>query len=338
LLSLVLHMVSHCRARIGRTDTPPSKDTKEAVLRALPYVIFISFCLTQSVCTGIFSAWDCVEFMHDSVTGETREFLREDLSIECYTDEHDQVKNVARFFVAVWPIGIPLLYLALLSQCRAALYQGRSTSFTRATSFLHKEYMPHYFWWELLFVVQRLMVTGFVMLFLRASKTVPRILVGIYFTVAYMGLLLICRPYRQRDLNFLAAVGAQFAIGCTMLNALCIRIFDEIKASSGKTAVQAEQDAKRIMGFDSPADIVGVTIAFAFLALSIVISRSAYDTTVEARAMAKAQVSSGITRWHRRLSSALGQPSTESSTKNGEPGTTTNDSAQPSESFKPIVV
>jgi hypothetical protein len=83
---------------------------------------------------------------------------------------------------------------------------------------------------------------------------------------------------------------------------------------------------------------VGVTIAFAFLALSIVISRSAYDTTVEARAMAKAQVSSGITRWHRRLSSALGQPSTESSTKNGEPGTTTNDSAQPSESFKPIVV
>jgi hypothetical protein len=40
-----------------------------------------------------------------------------------------------------------------------------------------------------------------------------------------------------------------------MLNALCIRIFDEIKASSGKTAVQAEQDAKRIMGFDSPADV-----------------------------------------------------------------------------------
>jgi hypothetical protein len=249
-ISIVMCMISHCRAQIAdRTKTLVGEGFKDAVLRALPYVIVISFCLNQSVSAGIFSAWDCVEFMQDSATGAMRQFLREEPSIECETDEHWEIKRVAYVFFAMWPVGVPILYFLMLWPCREALVNGRTTPLTRATSFLHKEYSGQYFWWESLFVLQRVMVTGFSMFFFQAKYTVWRILFGIYITVSYMALLLTFRPYVQRDLNFLAAVGAQFALGCTILNALCIRIFDEIKANSGL------QDAQRIMGFDSPSDV-----------------------------------------------------------------------------------
>jgi hypothetical protein len=76
-----------------------------------------------------------------------------------------------------------------------------------------------------------------------------RIIFGIYITMSYMALLLTFRPYHHRDLNFLAAIGSQFALGCTILNALCIRIFDDIKAKSGL------HYAQQTMGFDSPSEV-----------------------------------------------------------------------------------
>jgi hypothetical protein len=58
VLSIVTHMISYYHTRITvRTKAPFGEGFKAAVLRALPHVIFISFCLIQSVSAGIFSAW-----------------------------------------------------------------------------------------------------------------------------------------------------------------------------------------------------------------------------------------------------------------------------------------
>jgi hypothetical protein len=58
---IVQYVISHCRARMAtRNDlaiAPVGQSFKDAVFRALPAVIFISFCLVQTVSTGIFSAW-----------------------------------------------------------------------------------------------------------------------------------------------------------------------------------------------------------------------------------------------------------------------------------------
>jgi len=285
VISIVTYMASYCRARIGedadRTAAPFRDGFKAAALRALPYAIFISFCLNQSVSAGIFSAWDCVEFMYDPATSTTRSFLREELSVECDTDEHWQIQRVAYIFFAFWPVGMPLLYLLMLLPCRDALVEGRSTPLTRALSFLHQEYTGRYFWWEALFVLQRLMVIGFVMMFFPTKDAIWRILFGIYITIVYLSLLLVLRPYARHDLNFLAAFGAQLALGCTMINALCIRIFDDIQAKYDLDGAQ------QIMRFGDPSEIVGVTIAFFFFAPLIVLIRSTFDATVEARAHAK---------------------------------------------------
>jgi hypothetical protein len=68
-------------------------------------------------------------------------------------------------------------------------------------------------------------------------------------------LLLAAPPLTQRLMDrdlppqFLAAVGSQFALGCTMLNALCIRVFDEIEDKSSLPRAQ------QIMGFQNPSEV-----------------------------------------------------------------------------------
>jgi hypothetical protein len=254
MISVVSHMTSYCHARItgggeAKDKTPFGSGFKAAVLRALPYAISISFCLVQSVSRNTFSAWDCEEFMFDSATDTKKQFLREDLSIECGSEQHTQIKNVAYVFFAIWPVGMPLVYLLMLLPSRNALIKKSTTPLTRATSFLHEEYVGKLFWWEPLFVLQRLMVTGFVMVFFQAEFAVWRILFGIAVTTMYGFMLLIFRPYRKGDLNFLAAIGAQLALAFSMQLALCTRIFNDIAAR------HEAKDARQIMKFHDPSKV-----------------------------------------------------------------------------------
>jgi hypothetical protein len=262
VLSIVPYLISYCFASTGmcamRNKTPFRKGLKTALLQGLPSFIFISFCLFQSASSSTFSAWDCTEFSLDSTTNpQKRQFLREDLSIECGSDEHRQVQQIAHIFFAIWPVGVPCIYLALLWQCRKALTSSkRSTDLSRRLSFLHEEYRSHFFWWEVrlptehgtlfavlswslvrrvvaqpLFMVQRLMAVGFVMIWVpRPEDASLRIICGISITLIYMVMLLVFQPYMRKDLNYLAAIGAQFSLAFSMLVSLYLRIFNDIAA------------------------------------------------------------------------------------------------------------
>ena len=91
---------------------------------------------------------------------------------------------------------MPLLYLLVLVPNRTALQQRRRTQMVRATEFLHKEYAPMYFWWEVLPLLQRLALTGWVML-IPVEQDEWRILVGLLVTVAYLTLLQFVQPCAQ---------------------------------------------------------------------------------------------------------------------------------------------
>jgi hypothetical protein len=152
VLSLVYYMIMHGCA--GITGSPEGtsaslvKSLKAAVLYALPFLIFIAFCLVQSVSAGVFSAWDCIEFQLDSTSGVTKAFLRGDLSIECESDMHTQMQNLSYAFFAVWPVGMPVFFLLVLLASREAIVKKCSTPLTHATSFLHQEFRGRFFWWE----------------------------------------------------------------------------------------------------------------------------------------------------------------------------------------------
>jgi hypothetical protein len=100
-----------------------------------------------------------------------------------------------------------------------------------------------------LFMLQRLLVTGFVMLFFSSDYAVRRIVFGIFATVTYMAMLLTFRPYVREDLNFLAAIGSQYSLVFIMLVALTMRIFNDIQARFDL------EDAQTIMNFDGPSQV-----------------------------------------------------------------------------------
>jgi hypothetical protein len=241
---LILCWCARVGVRTDRAQTPFGEGLKAAALRALPYVILISFCMVQSVSTGTFSAWDCVEFVLDSTTGAKQAFLREDLSVECKTDQHAQVQTIAVVFLVIWPVGMTLLYVLLLLTCRRAIEEKRPTPLARATFYLHQEYSSHFFWWECLFLLERVAVSGWHMLFFEAHRAIQRIMFGFGITVVYMVALLTFRPYARRELNFLAAIGAQMSLTFIIFVTLWMRVFDEIK---GVVSIEV---AREIMDFD----------------------------------------------------------------------------------------
>ena len=83
-------------------------------------------------------AWSCYPFIES-------QWLQQDVSIQCGTDKHWQVKAVAIVAVAFYPAGMLIMNAVLLFCARDAILANRSTVLSRSVAFLYREYQPH-FW------------------------------------------------------------------------------------------------------------------------------------------------------------------------------------------------
>ena len=111
----------------------------------LPVSLVLAFCFTPSVCARIFRAWYCISYAYDETTRHS--FLAEDLSVRCDgSEEHDNIMAVAWGLVVIWPIGMVLLYAAILIPCRFMLLgEAGASPLVKATAFLHRDYKTYTF-------------------------------------------------------------------------------------------------------------------------------------------------------------------------------------------------
>ena len=116
---------------------------KARLIRVLPYLLYLLFFAFPLVSLRAFQAFDCEEF-----DGGTR-FLRVDYSLDCNDAEHGRVVSLAWVAIALYPVCVPLLYLALLLSARKAILTEQPTDLSRGLTFLHQDYEPSMFWWEL---------------------------------------------------------------------------------------------------------------------------------------------------------------------------------------------
>ena len=115
--------------------------------RVLPPTLGLSFLVVPSTSTRIFRAFLCETFQYNDHT--SRSYLYADLALSsCDSDEYEATKSTAFAMLALWPVGIPLLYASLLWMSRDALRTGVPTSLSRATAFLSGDYETATFWWE----------------------------------------------------------------------------------------------------------------------------------------------------------------------------------------------
>ena len=115
---------------------------KAALIRALPYLLYLLFFAFPLVSSRAFQAFDCEEF-----DGGTH-FLRVDYSLDCDDNEYGRVVYLAWVAISLYPIGIPLLYLALLLSARKAILTEQPTALSRSLTFLYQDYAPSMYWWE----------------------------------------------------------------------------------------------------------------------------------------------------------------------------------------------
>ena len=122
---------------------------KAGLLRALPYLLYLLFFAFPLVSSRAFQAFDCEEF------DDGTRFLRADYSLACYGTEHNRVVSLAWVSIALYPIGVLLLYLALLLSARKAILIEHPTELSRSLIFLHQDYEPSMFWWELVEIFKK---------------------------------------------------------------------------------------------------------------------------------------------------------------------------------------
>lgn len=145
-IGCLAHLVIRCKlSRIALLET------------SLPLILQLLFIFYPIVTNTAFEAFSCYTF--DYNTNNTRAYLVSDVGIECHagwggstvdSEEHLTVISVAFGAAAAYPLGLFVLNAVLLFSCRKAILSGTSTPLSRATSFLHREYEPQFYFWELM--------------------------------------------------------------------------------------------------------------------------------------------------------------------------------------------
>ena len=232
---------------------------------AVPVDLFVAFLLCPTVSKGIFDTWDCTKYELDGA--DVRTFLNADLQIVCggndYPEEYNTITTIAYFFLLLWPIGMPLIFFLVLFPNREALRQRRSTRMVQATAFLHKEYDPTFYWWEIVTLTQRLVLTGWVLL-IPVENEIWRFFFGLLTAFGYLSLIQFVQPYKRKGLNTLA-IAAQFSLVCVFLGGAFIKLF------SGDGADVND---------DSVLTIVGIMVAFNFSVLIMFVTLAAIQFSI----------------------------------------------------------
>ena len=136
-------LILACSMCIEVVTKRKSASLKAGLIRGLPSLLCLLFYAFPMVFSRAFRALDCEEFDDDT------RYLRSDYSLDCNDAESRRVFSLAWVAIVMFPICVPVLYLTLLLSARTAILTEHPTDLSRSLSFLHHDYAPSMFWWEL---------------------------------------------------------------------------------------------------------------------------------------------------------------------------------------------
>ncbi|KAL1524680.1 hypothetical protein AB1Y20_019566 [Prymnesium parvum] len=248
----------------------------KGALNFLPLSLVIAFCFTPSVSAKTFSEWHCLSYVYD---GETEySYLANDLSVRCDdSDEYDDIISVAWLFIAVWPIGMVAMYIALLVPCRNLLRDEHVESpLLRATAFLHRDYKIGYFWWEVASLMQRTTLTGWLLL-IDDKDGIFRLLAAQLICLSFLVVLLALQPYKRYMDNTIAAA-CQVVFICIFIGGALVRIYNSILDD-----FEGSPDlAYRTLGVSSSEYLVLIMLGVAFTMLGTLVLTLACESYMRA--------------------------------------------------------
>ncbi|EOD36171.1 hypothetical protein EMIHUDRAFT_226764 [Emiliania huxleyi CCMP1516] len=319
LIALLMGTGIALRLHYWRAAPPPRERSwfAEAALGLLdltPAGLVLVFCFVPSISASIFRSWSCQapsRLMTAAYTVsppneplEQVSYMRQDASIECGTEDHESITDVAIGLIVLWPVGSLVLFTSLLAACYKPLQAKTPNALTRATAFLHREYETTYFWWEAVELARKLVLTGFVLL-IPEENAFLRLVVATLVCSCYAVALAVVRPYKRVGDDVLA-VATSLVLLLLFLGANWTTIFLGIEERHPDT-----EEAAAILGFgklngvvNSMLVLVAVTLLFFLIGAVVAARRVAMIPTIQlasTKQPPELDIGTGIT-WHLFLS------------------------------------
>ena len=168
---------------------------------ALPWVLRLLFLVYPVVTKIAFDAFPCHEF----AGGE--QFLKADVAVECTSAYYkEDVLGLAWAAIYIYPVGLVVLNALLLGCARKAIMNKRPTTLSEATAFLHKEYEPHVFWWELVEMLRRFVLIGLMIVVFEGRML--QLILGTILTAILLFFQVQTMPFNDLADDYLAAAAS----------------------------------------------------------------------------------------------------------------------------------
>ncbi|EOD07169.1 hypothetical protein EMIHUDRAFT_97003 [Emiliania huxleyi CCMP1516] len=242
------------------------RDLVRSTLRRLLYwAILVAYLVLPSVSRSIFKAKQCESYDINVFTGDTRSYLVADLDVLCSTDEHRGLDAYFWAFFVLWPVLVPLAFLALLLSIRSEVRAQRVRATARASRFLWRDYDPRFLFWEVVDLGRKLSLASLV-LFIQTdtgSSKILRLFVASVVSALYLAVLALARPFK-RSADLYLACTANLFLACCFTSGTVIQLCE---------SAAYEDMCKTLVGFESARGASEFVIALtaAMLAASLLV-------------------------------------------------------------------
>jgi len=202
-------------------------------------MLFNLFLIYPSISAHVFGLFDCVTIGNAS-------YLMSDLSLECYDTRWQNNVWTGVIGIIAYPIGIPAVLAYLLWSRR---YNLKDPGTRIWLGFMYEAYTTDMWWFELVDMVHKLLITSIVRFFPVAAQ-LPLCLV---IVLGYNGVILLKRPYVRNGDDILHQL-AQNELGLLLLTAYII------SSGYGNLGTAADIALSTIL----IAMVVGMFVAYVF--------------------------------------------------------------------------
>ena len=192
---------------------------KQGMLTSLPAVLFISFMVFPAVASLAFQGLDCEEF--EDTRQLKRRFLKADYMVDCDGDEYTPVFLLSLVAILFYPVGLPIVYWLLLRQAKTAIIEDRPTALSHALDFLHRDFLPKCYYWEIIETQKKLFLVGFASVIM--PGTMYQLLIAFMVTLIHMLCMAIYHPYRARENDYFV-LACNFSLTTVFLFCVLLKV------------------------------------------------------------------------------------------------------------------
>jgi len=215
--------------------------------------LFLMFLLYPSISATVLRVWNCRDI-------EGTSYVRADYTLVCSTPsgtegEWASYASIAAFAFVLYPIGIPALFAYVLYENQESLHDedhpDHASTFAKF-GFLYSSYTEDVFWWEIIMLVNKLLLTGLI-IFIKPG-TVSQLACGFVIAIVFFILHVRYRAFAdlvQGDLQF-----------CSMLS-IVMTLFGGILLQT-KSVEEEEPNGKAAMAGLLMAINIGVIVLFIY--------------------------------------------------------------------------